>query len=107
MKALGCMLLALSTTAHAQPEEHPSRMLLEIAGIAGIGEAYYYRGDGRASADDWQLPGNPSALGDKLTGDGIRFDSNGFATNAFKHPILFGAAVHVLARENGYSLAES
>jgi hypothetical protein len=107
MKALGWILFAVSTTAHAQPEEHENRMLLEIAGIAGVGEAYYYRGDGRASADDWQLPGNWSALGEKLTGDGIRFDSNGFATNTVKHPILFGAAVHVLARENGYSLAES
>jgi len=82
-------------------------MLLETAGLFAIGEAYYYRGDGRSSADDWQLPGNWSALGKKLTGDGIRYDSNSFVTNAVKHPILFGASAHVLARENGYSLAES
>jgi len=118
MKALGWLVLTLATTAHAQPDltrgapepdhsAHWKRMLVEIAGVAGVGEAYYYRGDGRASAGDWQLPGTWSALGGKLTGDGIRFDSNGYATNAFKHPILFGAAVHVLARENGYSLAGS
>jgi hypothetical protein len=117
MKALGWLVLAAATTAHAQPDvtvrvdptppSHWKRMLVEVAGVFGVGEAYYYRGNGRASAYDWQLPGNWSALGRKLTGDGIRFDSNGFATNALKHPILFGAAVHQLARENGYSLVES
>ncbi|MBV8757195.1 MAG: DUF3943 domain-containing protein [Deltaproteobacteria bacterium] len=82
-------------------------MLLETAGLFAVGEAHYYRGDGRANANDWQLPGNWSALGRKLTGDGIRFDSNGFATNAISHPVLFGATVHELARENGFSLAQS
>lgn len=117
MKALGWIVVAVSTTASAQPDltvratppepAHWQRMLLETAAVFGVGEAYYYRGDGRASADDWQLPGNWSALGRKLTGDGIRFDSNGFVTNAVKHPMLFGAGVYGLARQNGYSLAES
>ena len=116
MKAV-ILLLALASAASADPdltvhveperETHWQRMLLETAGLFAAGEAYYYRGDGRASAGDWQLPGNWSALGRKLTGDGIRFDSNGFVTNAVKHPILFGATTHILARENGYSLAES
>jgi hypothetical protein len=119
MKAIGWIVLLGSATAYADPDvtksvvveptepAHWKRMLLETAGMFAIGEAHYYRGDGRASADDWQLPGNASALGRKLTGDGIRFDSNGFATNTVSHPILFGATMHGLARQNGYSLAES
>lgn len=118
MKALAWIMVALSTTASADPDltrraapppssAHWQRMLLETAAVFGLGEAYYYRGNGRASAYDWQLPGDWSALGRKLTGDGIRFDSNGFVTNAVKHPMLFGAGVYGLARENGYSLAES
>lgn len=120
MKAIGWVILATSTAAHADPDAsisvsvkperrpaHWQRMVLETAGLFAIGEAYYYRGDGHASAEDWQLPADASALGRKLTGDGLRFDSNGFVTNAVKHPILFGATVHGLARQNGYSLAES
>ena len=81
-------------------------MAIELGAFAALGEMFYFRGDGRANEHDWQLPWDGRALEAKLTGDGWRFDGNSWKTNAIQHP-GFGAVTHLMARTNGYSLAES
>jgi hypothetical protein len=72
------------------------------AAIFGVGQAWYWRNGGSASRGDWALPFTWGTIGRKLDGDGLRFDGDGFDTNALKHP-LFGTSVYALARANGYS----
>jgi len=83
------------------------RMALELGAIFGIGHEWYWRDNGAPNAVDWQLPHGLRAAGIKLTStNGWRFDGNPYAINAVCHP-LFGTLTTYLARENGYSLAES
>jgi hypothetical protein len=102
------LVMLLSSTVHAEEAQEQgrqwTRLVLETAGLFAIGQAWYWR-DGRSTnSGDWELPGNWSAIDRKLTGDGFRFDGDGFVTNAVKHP-LFGATAFELARENGFGLA--
>jgi hypothetical protein len=96
----------LAITAHAEPHPHRRwvRLALETAGLFAVGQGWYWRHGASTNSGDWELPGNWSAIDRKLTGDGFRFDGDGFVTNAIKHPV-FGATSYVLARENGFGRA--
>src|SRR5262245_10275745 len=116
MKSLALVVL-LSVTAHAQPAPDtpppPSRhrhwipIVSEVAGIFAIGQLWYFRNGADGNADDWDQPWAVSSLTNKLTGEAWRYDDNGFVTNSVKHPILFGAPVHTLARIHGFRLWEA
>jgi hypothetical protein len=88
------------------PRPHGKRLAIEMGALGVAGELFYFRGDGKANAFDWQLPWDMRALEAKINGSGWRFDGNAFHTNAIAHP-GFGTLTYVLGRHNGYSLAKS
>jgi hypothetical protein len=98
--------LRLSDTPHSRTRHHV-RMGAELAAIFVIGHEWYWRDNGAPNAVDWQLPHGIRAAEMKLTSAGAwRFDGNPYTINAVGHP-MFGTMTTFLARENGYSLAES
>jgi len=122
---IAALLLAQSTVAHAQEvgevsasdtetvrprkhKRHHIRMALELGTIFAIGHQWYWRDNGEPNRVDWQLGFGNDAVQKKLIGggEGWRFDGNAYDINALGHP-GFGTLTHFLARENGYSVAES
>jgi hypothetical protein len=109
MKALIAAVLAAAVApAHAEPEQHPKvhRLVIETAGLFAVGQAWYYRHGRLTNSGDWELPMTWDTIGRKLTGDGFRFDADGFDTNGLNHP-LFGLAGYMLGRENHLGVAGS
>src|SRR6516225_1185338 len=111
MRTMLALLLALSTPAHAEDDTPriPRKyklLAIETLGLAGLGQAWYYRHGASTNSGDWSLPGDWSAIRSKFSGDGIRFDVDGFDTNAMGHPI-FGTTSYLLAREDGFGIAGS
>src|SRR5687768_13707694 len=119
MKAFVTMVLVGWTgIAAAEPDvavrrDEPRRarrwkpLVAELAGMFAIGQVWYFRNGADGNADDWDMPWSLDAVGAKLSGSAWRYDDNGFVTNSVKHPIIFGAPVHGLARWHGFSLAEA
>ncbi len=109
--AIEADLVSTATSAESpapRPVRRHGRMALETAAVLAVGTSWYWRDNGKANEVDWQLPWDARALGAKvgMGSDGWRFDGNAFEINALCHP-GFGALMHALARNNGYSLAES
>jgi len=106
------ILLLCLVVARARAEtEEPAKprlhwIALETLGLFGIGEAWYWRHGASTNSGDWELPRNWSAITTKFSGDGFRYDGDGFITNGLKHP-LFGLASYEIARENGYGMLGS
>jgi len=123
--ALGLAVVAMAgnaAVATAEPSEdeldgvevtaprakrHHRRMAIELAGIFGVGNRWYWRDNGDPNIVDWQLPWGMEAIEAKLgTGGGWRFDGNEYDINALGHP-GFGMLTHLLARENHYGIGEA
>ncbi|MFT3698856.1 MAG: DUF3943 domain-containing protein [Kofleriaceae bacterium] len=101
MRIAIAILVALANPARAD-DVHWLQLGAGTAGVMGAGQAWYWRDGASASRGDWALPGNWSAITDKLSLDGVRFDPDGFDTNALKHP-LFGTTAYTLGRFSGLS----
>jgi hypothetical protein len=101
-------LPAAAQQAPEPPQRKPRwvRIALGTLGLTAIGQAWYWRGGAATNADDRAFDSAGSALWAKATGNGFRWDGDGFDTNALKHP-LFGFASYALARENGLGVAGS
>src|SRR5690242_1480047 len=93
--------LAITARVEPRPTRHWLRLSLETTGLMAVGQAWYWRHGASTNSGDWALPFTWSTIERKLTGDGFRFDGDGFVTNTIGHPV-FGAASYVLARETGF-----
>jgi hypothetical protein len=90
---------------HDDEEPHYKTALIEAAIAFAIPAFEYWRMPTNDNVDidlawDWE------SWHDKLTGDAIRFDTNPFHINAFRHPI-FGAVTYHTGRVNGLGMTGS
>src|ERR1041385_2295531 len=128
-KLLAALVLAISSTANAQPasetqltdkvEAQPHsdietvraphgprhlRMVVEGLAIQGIGTAWYWRhtgsGWGESNRVDWQLGFKGSALVKKLDGEGWRMDGNPYTINALCHPMSGSLTYYTRSEEH-------
>jgi Domain of unknown function (DUF3943) len=94
-----------SDSADARDIDHGGRHVAAAAAWASLEMAlpawYYWHTKARQMVD-WSRP----SWKDKLTLHAVRFDTNGFFTNAIRHPFA-GAGDYQITRSNGFGMLES